>query len=87
MHIRVETANAFVRMILKGLKEPSDKLQLIRVLSLGDIIPGLEQATRNDEEQVQFREGLGKLTNALGLELSKLVEEVPLVLCTGYHLI
>ncbi len=74
-------------MILKGLKEPSDKLQLIRVLSLGDIIPGLEQATRNDEEQVQFREGLGKLTNALGLELSKLVEEVPLVLCTGYHLI
>lgn len=83
----METANAFVRMILKGLKEPSDKLQLIRVLSLGDIIPGLEQATRNDEEQVQFREGLGKLTNALGLELSKLVEEVPLVLCTGYHLI
>ena len=85
--IRVETANAFVRMIQKGLKEPSDKLQLIRVLSLGDIIPDLEQATRGEEVQEQFREGLGKLTNALGLELCKLVEEVPLYLCPMCYLV
>lgn len=76
LQIRLETANAFLRMILKGLKVPLDKLQLIRVLSLGEVLTRLEEKTRGDEDEVSFREGLGKLANGLGLEISKLVDEV-----------
>src|SRR5260370_42531319 len=72
--LSLEAANTFVQMIQKRWKEPSNKLDLIRVLS--NTIPGLEQRTRSDKEQVQFWEGLRKLTNVLGLKLCKLIEEV-----------
>jgi exportin-T len=63
-------------MIQKGLKEPGDKLQLIRVLSLAEVLTRLEENTRGNEEDVPFREGLGKLANGLGSETMKLVDEV-----------
>lgn len=63
-------------MVLKGLKEPQDKLQLIRVLSLQEVLGSIEEQTRGREDNTLFREGLGKVTNGLGLELCKLVEDV-----------
>lgn len=78
--VRVETSNAFLRMILKGLKEPQDKIQLLRVLSLREVLESLESSTRDQQEaNVQFRESLGKLANGLGLELCKLIDEVGIV--------
>ncbi|KAL4252303.1 Exportin-T [Abortiporus biennis] len=85
--IRLATSNAILKIVTKGLKEPSDKLQLIKVLSLGQVLDALETKTRAeqasrgsdvDEGEESYREALGKLLNALGLELSKLIEECPL---------
>lgn len=68
-------------MILKGLKEPQDKIQLLRVLSLREVLESLESSTRDQQEaNVQFRESLGKLANGLGLELCKLIDEVGIVI-------
>lgn len=81
--IRLATCGAITRIIAKGLKEPADKLQLIKVLSLGQVLDALEtksrgeQASRGsdiDEGEESYREALGRLLNILGLELSKLVD-------------
>jgi exportin-T len=81
--IRLATAGALLRILSKGLKEPSDKLQLIKVLSLGQVITELEARTRTeqaargedtDEGEESFREALGRVLNILGLELLKLDE-------------
>jgi exportin-T len=81
--IRLATSLALLRIVSKGLKEPGDKLQLIKVLSLGQVIDALETKTRSqrsdsgsetDEGEESYREALGKLLNVLGLELVKLTE-------------
>lgn len=67
----------------KGLKEPGDKLQLIKVLSLAQVIDALEAKTRSqqterksevDEGEESYREALGRLLNVLGLELRALID-------------
>ncbi|KAF7971065.1 hypothetical protein HWV62_22119 [Athelia sp. TMB] len=83
--IRLATSVALLRIVCKGLKEPGDKLQLIKVLSLGQVIEALEAKTRlgrntesaddGDEGEESYREALGKLLNAFGLELAKLAED------------
>ncbi|KAI0775191.1 ARM repeat-containing protein [Trametes elegans] len=84
--IRLATAHALTRIVAKGLKEPGDKLQLIKVLSLGQVLDALEEKTRGeqrsrgsdtDEGEESYREALGKLLNVLGLELCKLTDECP----------
>jgi exportin-T len=80
--VRLATSLALTRIVAKGLKEPGDKLQLLKVLSLGQVIDALESKTRaeqierseTDEGEESYREALGKLLNTLGLELVKLVE-------------
>ncbi|KAF8206454.1 armadillo-type protein [Mycena galopus ATCC 62051] len=81
--IRLATCVALIRIVAKGLKEPGDKLQLLKVLSLGQVLDALESKTRTeqiertdtDEDEETYRESLGKLLNVLGLELTKLVED------------
>jgi exportin-T len=91
--IRLATSAALLRIVAKGLKEPSDKLQLIKVLSLGQVIDALERKTRQeqidrgldtDEGEESYREALGKLLNMLGLELLKLDVSFTPALCTLY---
>lgn len=81
--IRLATSLALTRVVAKGLKESSDKLQLIKVLSLGQVLEALEERTRaeqasrgsdTDEGEESYREALGKLLNVLGLELCKLTD-------------
>ena len=81
--IRLATSVALLRVVSKGLKEQGDKLQLLKVLSLGQVLEALEAKTRKeqsergeetDEGEESYRESLGKLLNVLGLELTKLVE-------------
>jgi exportin-T len=76
-------AGALRRIVSKGLKEPTDKLRLIKVLSLGQVLDSLEQRTRGeqiargddtDEGEESYREALGRLLNVLGLELIKLAD-------------
>ena len=79
--IRLATSVALLRIVSKGLKEPGDKLQLLKVLSLGQVLEALESKTRaqqaergrdTDEGEETYREALGNLLNALGQELTKL---------------
>ncbi|KAJ4477161.1 armadillo-type protein [Lentinula aciculospora] len=79
--VRLATSSALLKIVTKGLKEPGDKLHLIKVLSLGQVIDALEAKTRakqlergedTDEGEESYRESLGRLLNALGLELTKL---------------
>ena len=58
---------ALLRIVSKGLKEPGDKLQLIKVLSLAQVIDALESKTRSqqsergsetDEGEESYREAL-----------------------------
>jgi len=81
--IRLATSVSLLRIVSKGLKEPSDKLQLLKVLSLGQVLDALESKTRlqqlergedTDEGEESYREALGKLLNAFGQELMKLTE-------------
>ncbi len=81
--IRLATSLAILRIVSKGLKEPSDKLQLIKVLSLGQVLDALEAKTRQqqiergddvDEGEESYREALGRMLNVLGSELTKLIE-------------
>ncbi|KAG1747210.1 armadillo-type protein [Suillus paluster] len=68
--IRLATSTALLRIVAKGLKEPEDKLQLIKVLALGQVIDVLESKTRAEQmkEKKSYREALGRL------ELSKLTD-------------
>ncbi|TFK72889.1 ARM repeat-containing protein [Pluteus cervinus] len=84
--IRLATSLSLLRIVAKGLKEPTDKLQLLKVLSLGQVLDALESKTRTqqiergsdiDEGEESYREALGKLFNAYGQELAKLVDECP----------
>jgi exportin-T len=83
--VRTTTSTALLRIVSKGLKEPADKLQLIKVLSLNQVLKALEDKTRQeqimrksqnveDEDEESYREALGKLLNVLGVELIKLLE-------------
>lgn len=81
--IRLATSVALLRIVSKGLKEPEDKLHLIKILSLGQVIDALESRTREqqiqrgldeDEGEESYREALGKLLNVLGLEVMKLID-------------
>ena len=80
--IRLATVLALQRMVAKGLKEPSDKLELLRVLDLGKVIIVLEERTRQarargpDDDEEAFRESLAKLLTALGLEVQELTKDV-----------
>ena len=84
--IRLATSVALLRVVAKGLKEPGDKLQLFKVLSLGQVIDALESKTRSqqlergsdvDEGEESYREALGKLLNMYGPELIKLTDVCP----------
>jgi exportin-T len=83
LSVRMAAAGALRRIVSKGLKEPADKLQLVKVLSLGQVIDSLEERTRaeqiargndTDEGEESYREALGRLLNVLGLELVKLAD-------------
>ncbi|KAF9468102.1 armadillo-type protein [Collybia nuda] len=83
--IRLATSVALLRIVAKGLKEPGDKLNLLKVLSLGDVLNALEAKTRTqqiergsdtDEGEESYREALGKLFNVLGLEMAKLTDSI-----------
>lgn len=85
--IRLATSVALLKMLQKGLKSPGDKLQLLKVLSLGQVLDTMEERTRRekmerkaqdqvDEGEESYREALGRLLCGLGQELVKLWEDV-----------
>ncbi|KIJ50979.1 hypothetical protein M422DRAFT_27087 [Sphaerobolus stellatus SS14] len=84
--IRLATSAAILKMLQKGLKSPADKLQLLKVLALGQVLEAFEAKTRSekearkalgetDEGEESYREALGRLLSGLGQELIKLWED------------
>lgn len=67
---------------------PADKLELLRVLNVAEIIRQLLEAEDNlskaqgnghgidDEQEELFKEKLARVLNILGMELTKIVDEV-----------
>lgn len=67
---------------------PADKLELIRVLNVAEIIRQLLEAEDNlskaqanghgmdDEQEELFKEKLARVLNILGMELTKIIDEV-----------
>ncbi|KAH8831825.1 armadillo-type protein [Flagelloscypha sp. PMI_526] len=82
--IRLATCAALNRVVGKGLQAPEDKLKLLKVLSLNEVLDTLETKTREqqiargdieDEGEESFRESLGRLLTVLGLEWNKLADD------------
>ncbi|KZT57628.1 ARM repeat-containing protein [Calocera cornea HHB12733] len=78
---RMAASIALHRLISKGLQDPRDKLQLIKILSLPQSLDTLEQQTRmpertdEEDEELHFRESLGKLLGAVGQEMMKIPDD------------
>lgn len=84
--IRIASAELVYELISKGMP-PADKLELIRVLNVSEIITQLlsaDDASRNttsnghsggDDQAELFKEKLARLLNVLGSELTKIVDE------------
>ncbi|KAH9986251.1 ARM repeat-containing protein [Russula vinacea] len=49
LSVRMAAAGALRRIVSKGLKEPADKLRLIKVLSLEQVLGSLEERTRAEQ--------------------------------------
>ncbi|KAK4688536.1 exportin-T, partial [Tremellales sp. Uapishka_1] len=76
--IRTAAANVFRNFISKGIKDPPERMQVLRVLDVISVLDPLEAQTRgikDDDEMDQFRVALGGDLSAYGLELNKFVEQ------------
>lgn len=85
--LRLAAADTLLEITSKGMK-PADKLELLRVLNLTEVLAALENRTRDadgkgkganglasGDDNVDFRERLAKLANGVAMELCKIVEE------------
>lgn len=77
---RLLALDALSKIVVKGMKDPSEKIQLLAILSVVPVLSPLEEQTRllraesgSDEEVEIFRERMAKLLNAYGIELGKIV--------------
>ena len=77
---RLLALDALSKIVVKGMKDPSEKIQLLAILSIVPALSPLEEQTRllraengSDEEVEIFRERMAKLLNAYGIELGKIV--------------
>ncbi|KAL1411126.1 pre-tRNA nuclear export protein [Vanrija albida] len=75
--LRIPAAGIIRTLAAKGMKDPSEKLQVLKVLDIVSLLDPLEQQTRNvkgDHELVNFRAALAGVIQAYGTELIKLTE-------------
>lgn len=75
---RLLALDALSRIVLKGMKDPGEKIQLLAFLSINSALAPLEVSTRQvgpdrDAEVDIFRERMAKLLNNFGIELGKIV--------------
>ncbi|KAF0551511.1 Xpo1-domain-containing protein [Gigaspora margarita] len=70
IRLRIAACECLAEIVCKGMK-PLDKFELIQVLNLADVMRRLDLS-----DDIDFVEQVAKLTNALGVELCKIWEEV-----------
>lgn len=70
---RAAAAGIIRTLIAKGQKDPSDKLQVLNVLDIVNLLDPLEASTRGgNDEIIGFRVALGSILAAYGTELVEL---------------
>ena len=83
--VRIAATDALNETVSKGMPS-SDKLELVRILGLQEVLTKLYQdtseqrkaaaATGPDEQQLAFGLGVARLLNTVGSELIKVCEDV-----------
>lgn len=89
--LRTSTTAIMRIFVAKGIKEPSEKLEVMKVLNVLSLLDPLESQTRGapDDAMVTFRAGLGGILAAYGTELIALTEVVSPItgfLCGAHRL-
>ena len=77
--LRIPTANVIRTFIAKGVKDPVERLQVLKVLDVISLLETSEAETRdtkNDVDLVAFRAALGGILSVFGCELILFIEEV-----------
>lgn len=75
--LRTISAEALRTFAAKGMQDPSEKLQVLKILNAVSLVDPLESSTRDvkdDHEVVLFRAMLASFLQAFGIELIKLTE-------------
>lgn len=74
--MRTVAANILRSLTAKGMRDPSEKLQVLKLLDIPSILDPLESQTRNseDHDMILFRAALGGILQSYGTELIKLTE-------------
>ncbi|TXT13691.1 hypothetical protein VHUM_01058 [Vanrija humicola] len=75
--LRIPAAGIIRTFAAKGMKDPAEKLQVLKVLDIISLVDPLEQQTRGvkeDHELVTFRAALAGVVQAYGTELIKITE-------------
>lgn len=65
----------------KGLKDPAERLNVLRILDIVSVLDPLEASTRDtkdDADVLAFRVSLGAILNVYGTQLVDFIEEVRL---------
>ena len=79
LSLRIPAAAIMKTFVAKGTKEPSEKLQVLKVLNIVSLLDRHEVQTRGatgDPDIVDFRAALGSLLAVYGAELVSFVEDV-----------
>lgn len=77
--LRIPTATIIRTFVAKGVKDPAERLQVLKVLDIISLLSPLEAETRdtkNDADVVAFRAALGGILSVYGTELILFIEEV-----------
>lgn len=81
LQLKTSTASIFRTFVAKGIKEPHEKLEELKVLDIVALLEPLEAQTRDvgdDSEKLAFRAGLAAIYAAYATALIELEENVSL---------
>lgn len=74
---RLFALDALNKIVIRGFKDPGEKIELLAILSIVSALTPLEISTRaqgsSDQQILLFRERMAKLLNSFGVELGKMV--------------
>ena len=79
MALRIPTAIVIRTFVAKGIKDPSERLQVLKVLDVISLLDPLETETRSTQDDANveiFRTAIGGVLTVYGTELIIFMEEV-----------
>ena len=77
--LRIPAASLLKTLVGKGIKDPAEKLQVLKILNVVSLLDPLEASTREtkgDSELVAYRVAIGGILQVFGSELVSFVDNV-----------